>query len=490
MNIFQLTFKQMRQRALSTWLTLLSVVLGVGLAVAILLLYREGDKLFAQADFGYDVIVGAKTGGKLNLVLNSVYQLGGAPVTISYSVYEDLLRNPNVRWAIPWAVGDNYQGYRVIGTSGTILGIDAQDKPLPPGKAFEYRAGRPFELAAGRPFASRKFEAVIGDEVAVKTDLRLGSRFKASHGAEQAGLKDEHDETWEVVGILKPTETAMDRVIFIPAISAMAVPSHAKVIGQIAELQAGAATRPADGIAHDEHHDDHDAAAGGADHDDDAKADGEDHDHDAKAEGEHHHHDAHYTLSPDGTISLKLPPDKWRLSAVLVRSAGQGLSQNIIFEVDNLPYATAVNPAREMRAFFDTFLKGSRAVLLVIAALVSVVAAVGILVSIYNSVSARLKEIAIIRALGATRGRVLTLICLEAGMVGLIGSVLGLILGHTLGGVGSVFFRRFVGEGIDYITVSPEELEYLLAVVVISVVAGLVPALKAYKTPVARNLVG
>ncbi len=486
MNIFQLTFKQMRQRALSTWLTLLSVVLGVGLAVAILLLYREGDKLFSQADFGYDVIVGAKTGGKLNLVLNSVYQLGGAPVTINYSVYEDLLKNPNVRWAIPWAVGDNYQGYRVIGTSTAILGNDDHDNPLPPGKAFEYRTGRHFELAAGRAFASRKFQAVIGNEVATKTDLRLGSKFKASHGAENTGLKDEHDETWEVVGILKPTSTAMDRVIYIPAISAMAVPSHAKVIEQIADLQAGATSGPAAATAHDEHHDDHDATALAADDDHD------DH-HPAGAggsAGEHHHHEAHYTLAPDGTINLNLPPEKWRLSAVLVRSAGQGLSQNIIFEVDNLPYATAVNPAREMRAFFDTFLKGSRAVLLVIAALVSMVAAVGILVSIYNSVSARLKEIAIIRALGATRGRVVTLICLEAGMVGLIGSVLGLILGHTLGGVGSVFFRRFVGEGIDYITVSPEELEYLLAVVVISVVAGLVPALKAYKTPVARNLMG
>ena len=53
-----------------------------------------------------------------------------------------------------------------------------------------------------------------------------------------------------------------------------------------------------------------------------------------------------------------------------------------------------------------------------------------------------------------------------------------------------MFFRRFVGEGIDYITVSTEELQYLLAVIIISVVAGLVPAMKAYKTPVARNLVG
>jgi len=58
-----------------------------------------------------------------------------------------------------------------------------------------------------------------------------------------------------------------------------------------------------------------------------------------------------------------------------------------------------------MKQFFDTFLKGTSLVLLVLAALVSVVAAVSILVSIYNSVSARLREIAIFRALGATRGK-------------------------------------------------------------------------------------
>ena len=41
MNLFQLVFKQMRQRALSTWLTLLSVVIGVALAIAVLILQRE-----------------------------------------------------------------------------------------------------------------------------------------------------------------------------------------------------------------------------------------------------------------------------------------------------------------------------------------------------------------------------------------------------------------------------------------------------------------
>ena len=57
MNIFQLVLKEMRQRALSTWLPLLSVALGVALAVAIMILRREGAALFGQSDFGYDVIL-------------------------------------------------------------------------------------------------------------------------------------------------------------------------------------------------------------------------------------------------------------------------------------------------------------------------------------------------------------------------------------------------------------------------------------------------
>jgi hypothetical protein len=57
MNLFQLVAKQMRQRALSTWMTMLSVLLGVALAIAIMILHREGQQLFAQTDFGFDIIL-------------------------------------------------------------------------------------------------------------------------------------------------------------------------------------------------------------------------------------------------------------------------------------------------------------------------------------------------------------------------------------------------------------------------------------------------
>src|SRR5947207_13219334 len=96
----------------------------------------------------------------------------------------------------------------------------------------------------------------------------------------------------------------------------------------------------------------------------------------------------------------------------------------------------AVEPAMEMRNFLNTFFKGSSTLLLVISLLVTIVAAVSILVSIYNSVMARLREIAILRALGATAARVLALICLEAGLIGLLGAIFGMSIGHLqdLGG--------------------------------------------------------
>jgi putative ABC transport system permease protein len=86
MNLLQLVLKQMRQRALGTWLTMLSILLSVALATAVLIAYRESGKIFGQSDYGYDVIVGAK-GSRLQLVLNTVYHLDVSPGNVPYTVY-------------------------------------------------------------------------------------------------------------------------------------------------------------------------------------------------------------------------------------------------------------------------------------------------------------------------------------------------------------------------------------------------------------------
>ncbi len=463
MNLFQLVLKQMRQRALSTWLTLLSVVLAVALTIAVLILYTAGNSLFIQTDYGYDLLVGAK-GSRLNLVMNTVYHIGDPATsgTIPYMFYEDLPRQfpaeayvgGAVEWKVPVVFGDNLQGFRIMGASPGLFGRDDKDQPVPANKIFQYRKDRPFEFAVGGPYHGHRFEAVLGSEVALKTGLKVGSTFKAQHGAEESNAGEEHHEMWTVTGILKPTHTANDRIAFISLISALAIPEHEAAIKQMEQVTrdpwAAPASKPATQPTEEEK--------------------------------------AYELDEKTGEITLLYPKTEWRVAAIYVRTRGGNSASALDYVINSGRDAMSVRPAGEMRSFFDIFMKPATLVLACIAVLVTVVAAVSILVSIYNSVSARTREIAIIRALGATRLRVLALVCSEAGLIGLAGGILGLFLAHAGMGAASLVMRQSVGESIPWLHVNGFEPLYLLGVVVLTVLAGLVPALKAYKTPVATNL--
>jgi putative ABC transport system permease protein len=539
MNFLQLILKQMHQRALSSTLTILSVLLGVALAVAIMIFQRESQNLFAQSDFGFDIIIGPPKGSPLQLTLNTIYHLDVSPGVIPYQIYEDMFRKipapPGradyrlyVRTAIPFMVGDSFAGRRIVGTSPEMFAVDEDGQPVTK-NPFQYRVGKSHELAAGRVFKSRKFEAVIGSDVAEKLHLKLyddklseednekqGGAFRATHGMPAGNEKpDIHKPKWHIVGILKPTHTASDRVLYIPFISLYAIAEHeegmltqvllkhridpAKIPPDkldevlqsfginpqtITERQKklfrikSTTTRPTTALApKDIGNLLKDATIPEAANvakqeekpDDDADA---------------------YHLDEQGNIVPDLPPEDWEISAILVQSRDGFAAMQLMYNFKVIDdRATAVNPATVMREFFNTFLAGSSWLLLVISALVTIVAGVSILVSIYNSVVARRKEIAILRALGATRVRVLLLICCEAAIVGFLGGVLGVGLGHLLGFGGSVFLEQLMGQGINWVAVAWPEWAYLGLVVVLSAFAGLVPALVAYRTPVATNLV-
>jgi putative ABC transport system permease protein len=263
---------------------------------------------------------------------------------------------------------------------------------------------------------------------------------------------DEHEQHWTVTGVLRPTHTAADRVIFIPLTTFYAIAEHEQGLKEQAQLKAGG-----------------EPSTGEAEHDD-------------------HEHAFH--VNEDGTIDLHLPREQWQLSAVLVKARSAFAASNLVYYYKMIkPEAVAVNPAGVMREFFETFLKNTTLIILGIAVLVTVVAAVGILVSIYNSISARRREIAILRALGATRRRILGLLCLEAGAIGLAGALLGFVLAHAGAAVGSVYLNRLLGQQIAWWKIDAPQVLYLLGVLMLAVLAGLVPALKAYRTPVATNLV-
>lgn len=534
MNLLQLVIKQMRQRALSTWLTLLSVVLGVSLADSIMIMRRESQNLFAQTDYGYDILIGPPKGSPLQLTLNTVYHMDTSPGVIPFGIYADMIHDgpplpghPDYRMylktAIPFLVGDSFKGRRIVGTSPQMFGYDDAGSQQPEADRFQYRKDKSYELAEGRVFAPRKFEAVIGADLARELHLHVydpsksdeeneqsGGAFRATHGMPAIGAKpDIHKPKWRIVGILKPTHTANDRVLFVPFVSLFAIAEHESGMIDQALMKANINPQrvPAErlnevleklGIDPQQIPDSvrakfkmHLPTTGPAKAQPVGELMTDIAATTAPAATEEAEDPDVYHLDEQGNIVPDLPPDEWELSAILVRSRGFGYQASMLmynFKVID-DRATAINPASVMRDFFQTFLAGSTTVLLLISAFVTVVAAASIMTTIYNSVSARLREIAILRALGATRMRILALICTEAIAIGLFGGLMGMLVGHLLSGFGSIYLAQMLGEGINWVAVSSEEWLYLLAVVVLSALAGLVPALKAYKTPVATHLV-
>ena len=120
--------------------------------------------------------------------------------------------------------------------------------------------------------------------------------------------------------------------------------------------------------------------------------------------------------------------------------------------------------------------------------MIIVVAAIGILVSIYNSMSERSHDIAVMRALGASRRAVMGVILAESVLLSLTGGLLGMIIGHGIVGVVSPFVEARTGVTLGFLDVDRMELILILSLVVLSCVVGYLPALAAYRTDVAKSL--
>lgn len=118
----------------------------------------------------------------------------------------------------------------------------------------------------------------------------------------------------------------------------------------------------------------------------------------------------------------------------------------------------------------------------VISGFVVLVGILGMLVSIYTSLDARRREMAILRALGAGPRRIVSLLVLEAGLLATFGALLGVAFVYGgLAGLQPWLEGRF-GLQIPIRVLDQVQMMYVGAVVVLGFVAGLVPAFKAYRT--------
>jgi putative ABC transport system permease protein len=123
------------------------------------------------------------------------------------------------------------------------------------------------------------------------------------------------------------------------------------------------------------------------------------------------------------------------------------------------------------------------------AVLTVIEAGIGIMVSIFNSMSDRRHEIAVMRALGASRFTVLVVILMESILLSLMGGLVGMLLGHGAIWACSSWIADWTGVVIGIMQFQPIELILIPGLVVLASMVGFLPAMSAYRTDVAKSLI-
>lgn len=463
MSLWKIAWRSVQKRGVASMLTTLSMALGVMLVVCVLSIYGVVSEQFKNSsNLGYNMLVGATKGGRLQLTLNSVYYLSEPVENISYPYYLEFfdqatrdrqLKNsfayeahqatwdtlalhdqlmldplggallaeslgeasfqasiertdlqlgrdgkfkPFTAFAIPVNLGDYFGRFRVVGTTPDFfekLKVDPVSE-------------QPYAFAEGRNFEewnaeNQYFEAVVGAKVAREMNVQLGDVINPAHGDPEG---HGHAQGFTVVGILAPSGKPIDRAAFINIEGFYLMADHAKPI-EIPDEQKEL-YRTGDS-------------------------------------------------APQPAPGEPLPLEQREVTSVLVSTVSPFVvpgMQNLINEGKE---AQAVLPVKEIFDLMDLIVQPVQQLLLAMTALICLVSGVSILVSIYNSMSDRRHEIAVMRALGASRNVVMAIILLEAVFLALGGGALGWVLGHSLNAALAPTIEERTGVQLTFFSLAP-----------------------------------
>ena len=412
MNIRKLSWRNIVYNPLNTILSILLMTFGVGVISLLLLLNNQIDKQLQDNLRGIDMVIGAK-GSPLQLILSSIYHIDNPTGNISYKEVEKLTKNSMVDITIPLSYGDSYNGFRIVGTTQEF--IDLYNADLSEGILWD-----------------KSMQVVIGSAVADITNLSIGDMFCGTHGFGDDGHVHDHHH-YEVVGILKQSNTTIDKLIITDTKSVWDV--------------------------HNSH--DHHTC--------------EDHDH-------HDHHHADENHNEDIYNS-----DKFMITAMLVRFKSPVAFIQMPRKVNETTNLQAAMPVLEINRLTNLLGFGVQTIN-VIALVIILVSGISIFISLYNSLRKRRYELALIRVHGATKLQLIKLVLYEGLTLSLIGTIFGLIMSRLILFLTSVFNNQsqiFSNIKINLIT---EELWLFLMSLLIGLIASLIPSILVYKINIPKIL--
>ncbi|MEO0441664.1 MAG: FtsX-like permease family protein [Pseudomonadota bacterium] len=455
-----LAIAYLRDRPLTTTLNILLLAISVAMLVLLLQFGSQSEQRFEKDAEGVDLVVGAK-GSPLQLILSSVFHIDQPTGNIPLSSLELLRGDPATGRVIPLALGDNFEGYRIVGTDATFLDLHQA------------------ELAQGAMFEA-PLQAVMGASVAAETGADLGQQFVGSHGLTEDDSADTgHDHApFETVGILSPTGTVIDRLILT------SVETVWDVHGIAHDHDHGEDGHEGHEDGHDDEHEGHDHGEKPDEH--------EGHDHEGdNHEGHDHEGEAHDEGDGESRETAQLQNVRGELepelTALLVSYRNASGAIRIPAMINRQTEMQAAVPAVEtarLLSLLGVSLEGAR----IFAWLLAAVGGLAIFVALFSMARSREGDLALLRVMGATRPQLFGTILLEGLVTAAAGAALGWILAHGLLTAAKNSFATMRDLGLAAWQPVPQEGLIIMAVLIIGIVAAIIPALRVMRVDPAAIL--
>tara|TARA_B100001093_G_scaffold303665_1_gene289599 strand:+ start:2163 stop:3416 length:1254 start_codon:yes stop_codon:yes gene_type:complete len=287
-------------------------------------------------------------------------------------------------------------------------------------------------LNKGRLF-DNTLEVVAGAGVANQLDLKIGDRFYGSHGIEES-IHDHDNFEYELVGILNSSGEIIDNLLLTSLESVW-----------------------------DVHPEDHQKGSF------DLREEHEDH---------HHHHHEH--------SKEEFRNDK-EITAILINYNSPRAKFSIPGLVNKKQQMMAAEPAIEIQQLLE-LVQPAIKVVTVLAWFIFGLAFISMVITMINSMKDRKYEIAMMRVAGASYKMVLIATLIEGFMIALIGSLLGVLFGHSLmelmGGYLTLSYH-YQFTGLIY---HPFEFWLIFGTLITGMVSALFPAISAYKMDISITL--
>jgi putative ABC transport system permease protein len=519
MNLLTLSGAYLRTNPLNTFLNLLLLALGMGTIVVLLLFSQQLEQRLLHDSRGIDLVVGAK-GSPLQLILSSIYHADIPTGNIPLRDAKKIMQHKRVKTAIPLALGDNYHGYRIVGTTPT------------------YPAHYDASLAQGRLW-QKPLEATLGAEVARQTGLYVGAQFVGAHGLTHGTAEHLHGEyKYTVTGILKPTGTVIDRLILTSIESVWKVheeqqeheqhshanePEHdeheARSHVDEQEHDEHEARSHVDEQEHDEHeprshaeeleHDEHEPRSHAEElehdeHEHRSHAEELEHDkheprshaekpkHEAHSHTKEHDHDEEATAThahnkPKETPHDDITDDEHEITALLIQYQSPLAAVAFPRMINSKTALQAASPAFETARLLKLVGFGIDT-LRAFGILLIITATLSMFIALYHALKERRYDLAIMRTLGAGKTRLLWQLLFEGLLMALLGTLLGLLLGHIVTEMLGLWLNQAQQLHLTGWTYIKEEYMLFGLALLIGTASALLPAIQAYRTDIAKTL--